>query len=141
MFVWFLLQFLLCEIWRGFNFFKGFVCLAFASVSITRNLERRLGEQQKGGKERRKERGKRAFFKCRICRWLILADAATRRSQRRKRTRICSECPQGLSLQHLYVPTYVIPTPTSTLVTYIFFSFFSFIYYPYYIQGYIKRIL
>jgi hypothetical protein len=44
-------------------------------------------------------------------------------------------------LQHLYVPTYVIPTPTSTLVTYIFFSFFSFIYYPYYIQGYIKRIL
>jgi hypothetical protein len=45
---------------EGFFYFEG-VCLFvwfFASISILRNLERRLREQSEGGKERKTERRK-----------------------------------------------------------------------------------
>ncbi len=86
------------------------------------------GNKLKGGKERKKEREREtSFFQgqdmlladpCRCCNQKVAGPEANPHMLRMSTRALCSI---------FYVPTYFIPTPSSTLVTYILFYLFIYL--------------
>lgn len=86
MFVWFLLQFLLCEIWRGFFFLKGFVCLfGFCFSFYYAKFGEAVGGTTKGREGKKERKRETSFFQvqdmpladpCRCCNEKVTAPEA-----------------------------------------------------------------